>query len=218
MLTPNEIALIFDLDNTLLMSHIDFVAVRHRLIDMLEGAGLADQTRTALLAQSLSELVALGARATPPLAAPMWEVIREAEIQGLEGATPAPGAESVLRALRARGYHLAVLTNNAREGLAERLEALGLAPYVDFIATRDDVPALKPDGAGIRYVLTRLPPVCRTYMIGDAWIDAQAARDAGVRFIGVGDRRDAIEARGLPIWAWVDDLAGLLGLDLTAES
>src|SRR2546422_9759966 len=39
MFTPNEIALVFDLDNTLLMSNIDFGAVRQKLIDMLQAAG-----------------------------------------------------------------------------------------------------------------------------------------------------------------------------------
>ncbi len=212
---PGDVVLIFDLDNTLIMSHIDFVGIRHRLIDMLEDAGFADQSRDALLAQSLSELVALGARASPPLAGPMWEVIRAAEVQGLEGAMPADGAKAVLRILRARGFHLALLTNNAREGLVERLEGLGLAPYFETVATRDDVPALKPDAGGVRYVLARLPAEGHAYMIGDAWIDAQAARDAGIRFIGVGERRAAIEARGIPIWAWVDNLSDLLTLNFT---
>ncbi len=211
---PGDVALIFDLDNTLIMSHIDFVAIRHHLIDMLEDAGITDQPRDALLVLSLAELVDAGARASPTLAAPMWEVIRRAEVQGLEGATRVEGAEAVLRVLRARGYHLALLTNNARDGLMERLEALGLAPYFEVVATRDDVPALKPAAGGIRHVLARLPAVRHAYMIGDAWIDAQAAREAGIRFIGVGDKRAAIEARGLPIWAWVDDLRGLLDLRL----
>lgn len=214
---PGDGALIFDLDNTLIMSHIDFVAIRHRLIDMLEDAGITDQPRDALLVLSLAELVDAGARASPTLAAPMWEVIRRAEVQGLEGATRVEGAEAVLRVLRARGYHLALLTNNARDGLMERLEALGLAPYFEVVATRDDVPALKPAAGGIRHVLARLPAVRHAYMIGDAWIDAQAAREAGIRFIGVGDKRAAIEARGMPIWAWVDDLSGLLRLELGVE-
>lgn len=211
---PGDVVLIFDLDNTLIVSHIDFAAVRHRLIDMLDNAGLVDRPRDALLALSLAELVDTGARAGPPLAAQMWEVIRRAEVQGLEGAMPAAGAEAVLRGLRGRGFRLALLTNNAREGVMERLEALGLAPYVEIVATRDDVPALKPAAAGIRYVLARLPGARGAYMIGDAWIDAQAARDAGIRFIGVGDKRAAIVARGIPIWAWVDTLSELLTLDL----
>lgn len=215
---PGDVVLIFDLDNTLIMSHIDFVGVRHRLIDMLEDAGFADQSRDALLAQSLSELVALGAKASPPLAGPMWEVIRRAEVQGLEDATTAAGAEAVLRVLRARGFHLALLTNNAREGLMDRLKALGLAPHFETVATRDDVPALKPDAGGIRYVLACRSVARGAYMIGDAWIDAQAARDAGIRFIGVGDKRAATEARGIPIWAWVDTLSELLTLDFTRDA
>ena len=217
MLTPNDVALIFDLDNTLLMSNIDFSAVRQQLIDMLQAAGAADRPRDALLHLSLSELVDVGARATPLLAAPMWEAIRRAELRGLEGAMPAEGAEAVLHALQAHGYHLALLTNNAREGLLGRLEALGLTPHFEIVATRDDVPALKPAAGGIQYVLARLPAVRRAYMVGDAWIDAQAARDAGIRFIGIGDKRASIESRRIPIWAWVVELGGLLTLDLSSD-
>lgn len=205
--------MIFDLDNTLLMSHIDFIGVRHRLIDILEEAAIADRPREALLALSLPELVEIGTRENSSLAARMWGEIRSAEVQGLEGAVPADDADAVLRALRARGYHLALLTNNAREGLVERLEAMGLVPHFELVATRDDVPAPKPDAAGIRYVLARLPAAREAYMIGDAWIDAQAARLAGIRFVGVGPRRDAIEVRGIPIWAWVNNLSELLTLD-----
>lgn len=212
MLTPNEIALIFDLDNTLIMSNIDFTAVRHRLIGILQEAGAADQPRQTLLSLALSDLIALGA-AHPSLANRMWDVVRQAEQEGLARATLADRANEVLGALHAQGYRLALLTNNAREMLIERLEGFGLAHYFEVVATRDDVPALKPAPDGIRRVLASLPAVRLAFMIGDAWIDAQAAYLAGIRFIGVGPRRDAIETRRIPIWTWVNSLSELLTLD-----
>ncbi len=216
MVAPRGIALIFDLDNTLLMSNIDFTAVRHRLIDLLQEAGAADQPRDTLMPLALSDLIALGAAASPVLPDRMWNIIRRAEREGLARATVADRAREVLGELRARGYHLALLTNNAREMLMEQLEGFGLLSFFEVVATRDDVPALKPAPDGIRRVLSNLPAVRHAFMIGDAWIDGQAARDAGVRFIGVGPRRAAIEARGISIWAWVDDLPGLLALDFGA--
>lgn len=214
---PDEVALIFDLDNTLLMSNIDFQAVRHRLIDLLEAAGAADRPRDALVPLSLPELVALGAAASASLSDAMWAVIGQAELEGLARATPAGQAPAVLETLRTRGFQLAVLTNNAGGMLAEVLTAFGLAPYFRVVATRDSVPALKPAPDGIRYVLAHLSGVRRAYMIGDAWIDARAAEAAGVKFVGVGSRRDAVEARSIPIWAWVEDLRGLLDLDLAKD-
>ncbi len=215
---PDEVALIFDLDNTLLMSNIDFLAVRHRLIDLLEHAGAAGPPRDALVPLALPELVALGAAASASLADAMWEVIRQAELAGLAGATLDAAAPVVLEAFRARGFQLAMLTNNASEMLAEVLATFGLAQYFRVMAARDTVPALKPAPDGIRHVLAQLAGIRRAYMIGDAWIDAGAAHAAGVRFIGVGPRRDTVEARGIPIWAWADDLSALLTLDLVGKA
>lgn len=215
MPAPNEIALIFDFDNTLIMSNIDFLGVRHRLIDLLQEAGALGHSRDSLLSRALAEIIAQAA--TPSLADRMWEVVRAAEREGLAGATLAVGVPEVLATLRARGYRLALLTNNSRESLIAPLQRFGVARYFEVVSTRDDVTALKPAPDGIRHILAALSPTRQAFMIGDAWIDAQAADRAGIRFIGIGPHRDAIEARGLPIWAWLDDLKGLLELDLNKD-
>jgi HAD superfamily hydrolase (TIGR01549 family) len=209
-----DVAVIFDLDNTLLLSPTDFLAVRRRLLDLLERAGVPFGPPDDLMALSLPDLVRVGEQADPALGRQMWDLIGAAEAEGLARATVAPGASEVLRTLRARGYRLALLTNASGRGLRERLAALGLLAFFDVVATRDDVPDLKPGGGGLLAVLERLRGVRRAYMVGDAWIDAEAARRAGVPFIGVGPARAAVEARGLPVWAWVEDLREILELDL----
>ena len=213
---PPHTAFIFDLDDTLVLSRIDFLAVRNRLIDLLHTGRRATESRDVLLARSLADLVAHGAAVSPALEAQMWDLIRDAEIQGLSRATLAPGAVDVLRELRRRGHGIALLTNTSRSGLMDRLQVWGLAPYFDIVATRDDVPALKPHSAGLSYVLAQLPSVRAAYLVGDAWIDAKAAREANVRFIGIGDKRATIESRGLPIWAWIAELGDLLHLEVSA--
>lgn len=216
MIPRPQTALIFDLDDTLILSRIDFTAVRHRLIELLHAAEGARERREVLLTLSLADLVARGAAVDAALASRMWEVIQEAEVQGLARATLADRAVEVLHELRRRGHGVALLTNTARSGLMDRLHAWQLAACFDVVATRDDVPALKPAPSGIRYVLAHLPSARTAYLIGDAWIDAQAARDAHIRFVGIGEKRPTIEARGLPIWAWVADLADLLRLEFSA--
>ena len=208
----SEIALIFDLDNTLIDSRIDFLAVRHRLIDLLYKEGLAAQSRDDLVRLALPELVGLGSRANSAMADRMWEIIADAERRGLENAVLVAHAPDVVRALSARGYQLGLLTNNGRTGVAERIRQFELEPYFKILATRDDVPALKPLPGGITYVLEHLPTVHRTYVIGDAWIDAQAAQAAGARFIGFGTKEQSVRERGIPVWKWITDLRELLDL------
>jgi phosphoglycolate phosphatase len=212
-LPPREIALIFDLDNTLIDSHIDFLGLRHRLIDLLYKEGRLTQTRDELVRLALPELVSLGSQLKPELADQMWEVIGQAERAGLENATVIHSAPEVIETLTKRGYQLALLTNNARVGVQERLESLELGRHFKVIATRDEVPSLKPSPHGIVYILGHLSQVARTYVVGDAWIDAQAAHEAGARFIGFGNKEKAVRDRALPIWKWIIDLRELLAVD-----
>ncbi len=214
MPSPQQIALIFDLDNTLIHSHIDFLVVRHRLIDLLYAHGVTSQPREALVRLALPELIDLARSTNPELTERMWDVIRQAERTGLQDATAVDHAYDVLQALHTRGFRLALLTNNAREGVVERLATLKFAPLFEVILTRDEGTALKPAPDGIHYVLARLPGVEVAYLIGDAWIDGRAAEAAGIRFIGFGEKAAEVSARGVSPWAWITDLRTLLNLTL----
>jgi len=214
MPSPNATVLIFDLDNTLIRSRIDFLALRHGLIDALYAHDISEQPRDVLVRLALPELVELARSTRPDVAAQMWERIRVAELEGMRGAGTVEYADKVLQTLRARGYKLALLTNSARQGVAERLTALELAAHFDLVVTRDEGAALKPSPEGIHFVLQRLPGVEAAYMIGDAYIDGRAAESAGIRFIGFGENAQAIAARGITPWAWINDLRELLDLAL----
>jgi phosphoglycolate phosphatase len=210
------ILLIFDFDNTLIDSRIDYTGLRATLAGMLEEAGARVEPREALLGLPLVDLVERGAALSPALADRMWACIEAAEADGLRGAAAIPHAREVLTALRRRGFLLAVLTNNARPGTTAALAGLELAPLLEQAVTRDDVPRLKPDPSGVRLLLERIRPVRAAYLVGDSWIDGLAAEAAGIRFVGFGPRRADAEARGLRPWAWVMDLRELL--DLAWES
>jgi phosphoglycolate phosphatase len=214
MRPPQEIVLIFDLDNTLLHSTIDFTGTRHRLIDLLEAAGRAPAPREALVREPIPSLVALAEGHDPELARAMWNVIAAAELAGIRDAAPVEHAGEVLRTLHARGYRLAVLTNNARGSVLPKLEEFAFDAFFDVIATRTEVAALKPSPEGIHYILRRLPAARLAYVIGDAWIDGRAAEAAGARFVGFGPREEASRERGVRPWAWISDLRELLGLPL----
>src|SRR3989454_12148449 len=101
MPAPSEIALIFDFDNTLIMSNIDFVGVRHRLIDMLQDAAAISQPRETLMPLALWEIIAHAA-AQPGRVDRMWEAVRQARRTGLGRATLADRVIEDLGAFRAQ--------------------------------------------------------------------------------------------------------------------
>jgi phosphoglycolate phosphatase len=206
--------IIFDFDNTLIDSRINFAELRAVLIDRWASRASLPAPREDLMRQSLRDIVQGATTAAPDLADSLWATIEQYEAAGLEGATLMPHARTVLQDLAARGFTLALLTNNARPATHRALEAMGLAPLLALAFTRDDVPALKPDPSGVSLIVERLGPSRATYLVGDSWIDGLAAEGAGVPFIGFGQRRADAEARGVVPWAWISDLRELLNLDL----
>jgi len=204
--------LIFDLDNTLIHSHIDFRALRLALIEILHRHG--SQLPAEVLARhAIPELVAMGEHIGPEVGGAMWEVVLQHERVGLEGATLTEHAGEVLQALRDAGYSLALLTNNGRAAVEEILNTFGLAGTFEVVVSREDVPSPKPSPEGITFILHRLRcEPARAYMIGDAWIDGLAAQRAGIRFIAFRPGEEDLRSRGVVPWAVIQDLRELLQL------
>ncbi|MGQ0571141.1 MAG: HAD family hydrolase [Armatimonadota bacterium] len=211
-----SVLIIFDFDNTLIDSRIDFMALRTALIDHLATAGPLPAAREAMMRFPILHLVEQAATRSPDLRRAMWVTIEAYEAEGLKNAPAMPHANTVLASLAARGYRLALLTNNARAATIRVLDEHGLAALFGLTVTRDDVPALKPDPSGVRFILDRLGPTPAAYLVGDSWIDGQAAQQGGIRFVGFGPRRTEVETRGVTPWAWITDLRELLDLDWDA--
>jgi len=204
---------IFDFDNTLVDSRIDFAAMRGALIALLESSCPLPEPREALMRVPIADLVTRIGNSASHLTARAWEVIEAYEAAGLADAVPVPYVHAALAGLTERGFQLALLTNNARTATERVLAEFGLSALFSVTVTRDEVPALKPDPAGIRLVMERAGPHRTAYLVGDSWVDGQAASRAGIRFVGFGPRQAEVEARGVTPWTWVTDLRELLDLD-----
>ncbi len=219
VIAPGRIALVFDMDNTVLGSHIDFPAIRRELIALLHAAGASADPEEALLRRAIAELVACGAahdRAHGTSLVPqLWKVVEAHEAQGLTDAAAVDGAPQVLRTLRDQGYRIAILTNNGRGPALRALQSAGLSAYVETLVARDDAPALKPAGDGVAEAIRRLAPVERTYVIGDSWIDGAAAEAVGARFISYRRSPEELLSRGIRPWQVIHHLEDLLRLFLT---
>jgi phosphoglycolate phosphatase len=213
--------LVFDLDNTLVHSRIDFRGLRQALIAALHQAGATDETADALARYPIPELILIGEahdeRTGADLVPGLWRTVLDYETAGMAVATIEEGAAEELARLRARGFVLAVLTNNARPATLEALERFALRHYFDLVVTRDDVPALKPASDGVRHAMAAFDGrVGRTLVIGDSWIDGRAAAGAGAAFLAFQPRPGELESRGVRPIGVVKSLRDLDALDLPA--
>ncbi|WP_181765284.1 HAD family hydrolase [Streptomyces albidus (ex Kaewkla and Franco 2022)] len=105
----------------------------------------------------------------------------------VSSARPTPYAAELTVALRQRGKRLLVTTNNAAGAVRGYLRAQGIEGLFDHVIGRDpsDPSLMKPDPYCVNRAvsLARLP-ARSCLMIGDQASDAEAARAAGVQFLG----------------------------------
>src|SRR5687767_6205224 len=83
----SETLLVFDLDNTLVHSQIDFRGLRLALIEVLQRAGATAEPAESLLRLPIPELILIGERfegnSQDDLVPGMWEIVLEFESAGM---------------------------------------------------------------------------------------------------------------------------------------
>jgi pyrophosphatase PpaX len=96
------------------------------------------------------------------------------------------GAGEAVRALRAAGHPLGVVTAKLEEGAERTLRHVGLWDAFDVVVGADTVARSKPDPMPVRHALTRLGRApAEALMVGDAIHDLMAGRGAGTMTAGV---------------------------------
>ncbi len=119
-----------------------------------------------------------------------------------------PGVEEALD--RLRGRFLAVLTNKPGDLSRAILGGLGVADRFARVWGPADVPARKPDPAGLRHLAGELGvALAETIMVGDSPVDVRTGRAAGVRTVGVTYGLDPEALRADPPDLLVGDLREL---------
>ena len=96
-----------------------------------------------------------------------------------------PDTLSALNRLLDEGVAMGVVTNTSAAAAEYILTNLGLRSFFGAVATRSDVPRLKPDPAIIYLAESRLG-VEVGWLVGDASFDSEAARNAGLISIILG--------------------------------
>ncbi|KQL46130.1 phosphatase [Brevibacillus choshinensis] len=207
--------IIFDMDNTLLKSKIDFPRMKHAIFQVLVENGCC-QPEVDWRSHTASQLIEIGRRSaqmTQELEDEMWAAVTAVEKEGMHGAVLEEYAVEVLAELQQR-YQLYILTNNASAAAVEALQETGIAHYFSQIVAREQMTELKPSSSGVHYILRQHPEwsVDAWTMIGDSWIDGKAAQDADIRFIAYQSEAQEMERRGVRPYATLSDLRELLAI------
>jgi phosphoglycolate phosphatase len=183
-------ALVFDLDGTLIDSRGDITTAINRMRSELGLPPLALEQVITMVGEGARLLVERALGSDLP-AAPVPEervdralasYLRHYEDVCLETTRAYPGVEEMLTELAGR-YPLALLSNKGEALSRKILEGLGLADRFREILGGDSLPTRKPDPAGLHLLADRLGlPVERLLLVGDTWVDAETARNAGAPF------------------------------------
>lgn len=157
---------IFDLDNTLVDSRLDF-----------------DQMRADLNLPKEYPILEALVHQDAERARHCQQILLQHEAAGAERATLLPGVAELLAELRRRELPLGIITRNSRQMTVLTLKNVALTAYFRHVITRDDGP-VKPDPWGVHALCDRwqVAPELVT-VIGDYRFDVEAGRAAGARTV-----------------------------------
>jgi phosphoglycolate phosphatase len=179
-------AVIFDFDLTLVDSRPGFVASHRYAAECMGVPAPAPEAIERAIGTPL-ELVVPGLFPEMPEAA-VVEYIRLYRAKADEimaGLTVVlPGAAETVAHLKAGGLKLAIVSQKLRRLVSPVLQREGFD--IDVVLGAEDVPAFEPDPGGLLLALERLGVDAEgAIYVGDTTIDAEAAANAGLRFVGV---------------------------------
>jgi phosphoglycolate phosphatase len=180
--------IMFDMDNTLLQSKINFQEMRADLIQLLVDSQLGEvqefenEITPAQVIERGKELEL--ARPNISIEAKMWEIVVKHEVAGMIDVQLEEGVKEGISYLKSMGFPLVVITNNAYNAACVALQQTNLYSNFDLIIGRDQMEALKPSPSGIFKAINHYSnQVDHWVMLGDSWIDGRAALDAHVDFV-----------------------------------
>ena len=178
-------ALVFDLDGTLIDSRRDITAAINHMRAGLGLPPLALEQVVTMVGEGARLLVerSLGPGFPPErVDEALAHYLEHYRDLCLETTRPYPGVEEMLAEL-GRRYPLALLSNKGEALSRKILDGLGLSSRFREILGGDSLPTRKPDPAGLRVLAERLGvPIGDLMLVGDTWVDAETARNAGCAF------------------------------------
>jgi len=208
-MTAIKQAVIFDMDNTLLQSNIDFPRMKRTVYEYLyqyqmipQGFPWKEQTASQIIEAGRKHL------GFTEIEGELWRLIGEIEAEGMKEAELEPFAMDVLEELRRRKVLTVVLTNNAVQAAERALRNTQAFDFFSHIVGREQMEQLKPSPSGIHFVLQQYPKIQKEnwLFVGDSWIDGMAAQLAGIRFLAYRADQGELVSRGVSYEGMIDSL------------
>jgi pyrophosphatase PpaX len=206
-------AVLLDLDGTL-VDTVPFIlaSVRHAF----EGYGRcpSDAEWIAGIGTPLRGQLAAFAR-SPDDVQPLYDRYRAYWLEHHDQMTRLfPGAAEAVRAIKAGGHPVAIITAKVEQGAERTLRHVGLRELVDLVVAADTVPRSKPDPMPVLHALARLGRTpAEALMVGDSNHDLAAGRAAGTATAGVlwgAASREVLAPLADHLLAGMDELAPLV--------
>ena len=205
-------AVLFDLDGTLVETHIDFPAMTRAMEQMADKAGVPEEVTHGKDILGLVEAAAADVEARGGDGAALrrmaWARLEDMEVAGCAHPVLLPGTRDLLTALMRNEVKVGIVTRNCRRVSIGLLARFALPHHV--LLTRDDVARAKPQPEHLWDALRLLGESPESAaMVGDHWMDVQAGVRAGcAATLGVLGRNSADWFTPCPPTALAQDLAG----------
>jgi phosphoglycolate phosphatase len=205
-------AIIFDMDNTLLLSNIDFYAMKHDIYDYLISINVL--TKAFPVEEHTSSTMIEYAKQigiSDEFHNSIMSIVVKHEIIGMDGAGLELGVRELLGTLNMK-FILVVVTNNSLTAALKALEITKIIDYFDLIVGREQMSSLKPSPSGFFYALDQFKhiPSSEWISIGDSWIDGKASMDAGIPFISYCTSKEEMIKKGVRPVGQINNITELL--------
>jgi len=181
----HRLAIIFDLDGTLIDSAADIAAAANSVLGEAGASPLPEHAVLRMVGGGAAKLLERAyAKANLPLENP--EAVLDRFLihyhTGRKTRTrPYPGVTGLLRRLRRAGHPLAICTNKPGAATRKILAKLGWTGIFDVVLAGDDLPVKKPDPAHVTVALRMMGATPRNALfVGDTHVDVAAAKAAGL--------------------------------------
>jgi phosphoglycolate phosphatase len=188
-MNSRQVAIIFDFDNTLVKSNINFPAMKIHMARATKEFGLDFGAEEEIplrftAGNIIDEAAKYDEENDTALANHLWDIVENFEREGMRNLSIDEDVFSMLKELKKHEIPMAILTNNSREPTIEVLDRYSLRDYFELIIAREDVTRMKPDKEGIEKIIEKLSWNHEMVIfVGDSWVDGVAAKNANVRFI-----------------------------------
>ncbi len=186
----DALAVLFDLDGTLVETHIDFGKLREATLQLIAQYGVDTTPLQSLdvlsaIDQAADVLQQSGAlERSAELRTRARARLRAMEMAYCAAPRPVPGVYDLLNALKARDVRIGIITRNDRQVSLQTLQQLRI-PH-DLLVSRDDVHRVKPHPEHVTIALQEWNiPAERCVVVGDYWMDVEAGRAASCRTVGI---------------------------------